>query len=276
MNRLPLILPLALALVACSQEPSTSTPPTPAAELASSTPAQPESEQGLRAQLSSAEQGSVDDERLRITVADEIHAYPALAAVVLAAAGNHRREMTAYASEIAADPEAGEWAQRWSLEVDYAAPVGNGGLRLVTGEGHAYTGGAHGLPIIERYTYLVDADRVLNLEDWFDDDQVWTALSEHSRRDLSEQAEAVHATYGGDPEERGFWVEMIEGGTEPSPGSFSIYEPILDDAGAVTGLRLIFPPYQVASYAEGTKYVEVPNQVFRRWLQPDLAALLAD
>ncbi len=216
------------------------------------------------------------DDRLQIRLAEGFDAYPALARTIRAAADNHRREILAHAAAIAEEPDLPEPLRQWSLEVDYAPATGDGGLRVVAGDGYVYTGGAHGMPIIERYTYHVGQERILELSDWFIGDGIWTALSEHARADLIRQAEERHAEYGGEPETQGFWIEMIENGTTPDTGSFAIYEPILDPAGSVIGLRLIFPPYQVAPYVYGVQTVDVPTQIFLPWLTPDLVDLLAD
>lgn len=259
-------------LVACGQP---SSDPAEAAVSVSEYPGPaqtPATRQEPEPEPASAEE---QDDRLQIRLADGLEAYPALARTVHAAADSHRREMLAHAAAIAEEPDLPEPVRQWSLTVDYSAPAGTGGLRVVAGEGYVYTGGAHGMPIVERYTYHVARDRVLELPEWFTGEAIWTVLSDYARAELIKQGEQLHADYGDDPQEKGFWIEMIESGTEASAGSFSIYEPILDDAGAITGLRLIFPPYQVAPYVEGPKSVDVPSHVFESHLVPELAALLA-
>lgn len=260
-------------LAACSSAPLDVPPASSSAEASGSVQNPP----AIAPETADAEPEIISehDDRLSIRLPAGLDAYPALARTVRAAADSHRREMLAHAAGIAEEPDLPEPMQHWSLEIDYSAPAGSGGLRVVAGEGYVYTGGAHGMPVIERYTYHIGRERVLELSDWFTGDDIWTALSEYARGELIRQGEALHAEYGGDPEEQGFWIEMIEGGTEPHPGSFSIYEPILDDTGSVTALRLIFPPYQVAPYVEGPKSVDVPSHAFHSHLAPDLATLVA-
>src|SRR5690606_26123162 len=72
---------------------------------------------------------------------------------------------------------------------------------------------------------------------------------------------------------------MIDEGTEPQAQNFSQFEPVLDRA-RIRALRLVFPPYQVGPYADGTQSVEVPAELllprvapeYRELFQPAAAA----
>ena len=62
--------------------------------------------------------------------------------------------------------------------------------------------------------------------------------------------------------------EAVERGTEPVPANFSVFLVDGLETKAI-GLTLIFPSYQVASYADGAQQVEVPAKVFYALLKPE-------
>ena len=70
-------------------------------------------------------------------------------------------------------------------------------------------------------------------------------------------------------------ADMIEQGTEPKPGNFANFEPVLDAGGKIAALRFVFPPYQVGPYSDGTQTVEVPAAVLLPHVPPIERGLFA-
>ncbi len=141
--------------------------------------------------------------------------------------------------------------QPWSLEIGYAAPYRSDRLAAVRLGGYDYRGGAHGMPIIE--TLLVDlADgRLLAPADLFQPNSNWPSV-------LSEQARAaLKGRDGLGPDQ-----DWLHRGTAPEADNFQSLLPGTD------GLTLIFPPYQVASYAAGVQEVSVPWRALAGLLNP--------
>jgi hypothetical protein len=62
--------------------------------------------------------------------------------------------------------------------------------------------------------------------------------------------------------------KWVEEGTAPTPANFAVF--LIDglDTRAI-GVTVVFPPYQVASYADGPQQVEVPAKVFYDLLKPE-------
>jgi len=62
--------------------------------------------------------------------------------------------------------------------------------------------------------------------------------------------------------------EWVERGTEAKPENFAVFLVDGLETKAI-GLTLVFPPYQVAAYADGTQQLEVPAKVFYPLLKPE-------
>ena len=67
---------------------------------------------------------------------------------------------------------------------------------------------------------------------------------------------------------------LVEKGTQPDAANFQDFEPLLDAQGRMIGLTFVFPPYQVAGYADGTQQVDVPASILLPWVAPDLRSRL--
>ena len=141
---------------------------------------------------------------------------------------------------------------------------------VIAADGSLYTGGAHGTPLIARFTYLPSEQRLLQASDLVGEDG-WKAVSDYVREQLSD---AIEKRLDEDeiPEaERPEILEsasaMIEEGTLPDAANFSHFEPIPSADGKWFGLRFVFPPYQVGPYSDGTQTVEVPVEVLRPFLK---------
>lgn len=183
------------------------------------------------------------DRRVTITAPTGVERYPVLAEAIERVIAQHRHSFQEMVAEAAAD---GDPADTWELTIDYRGLVGNRYLRVVEGDGYVYIGGAHGMPIIERYTYDGHGKRIMAIDDWFEGDAVWSVISDHARRSLP----GLVGDYA--------VPEMIESGTAADPASFALYEPVFSADGPVMAFRIIFPPYRVAPYVAGPQSVDVP------------------
>ena len=161
--------------------------------------------------------------------------------------------------------------QPYSLDLEFTVARHTSDFLSVSANGSSYTGGAHPLPVLASFNLHSD-DKVIALADMFSDaDAALRALSDESRRQLEGRAEAeLHETATGKDRADALksMREWIERGTEPKAENFSVFLVDGIDAKAI-GLTLIFPPYQVASYAEGPQQIEVPAKVFYNLLKPE-------
>lgn len=144
----------------------------------------------------------------------------------------------------------------------------------VAADGSSFTGGAHGTPLVARFVWLPRQNRLLASDGLFADPRSWTAISDYTREQLhaalSQRVDADELP----PTERAEVMrsvgKMIDAGTEPVPGSFAAFEPVLAPQGdKLMGLRFVFPPYQVGPYVDGVRTVEVPTTVLFPHLVPE-------
>ncbi|SIR01682.1 DUF3298 and DUF4163 domain-containing protein [Solilutibacter tolerans] len=143
---------------------------------------------------------------------------------------------------------------------------------VIAADGSLYTGGAHGIPLIARFTYLPSEQRLLQSSDLVPSEAGWKAISDYVREQL---ADAVGKRLVEDdvPEaDRVAMIKnasrMIEEGTAPDAANFAQFEPIPSADGKWFGLRFVFPPYQVGPYSDGTQTVDVPTSVLMPHLEP--------
>src|SRR5688500_2130902 len=112
------------------------------------------------------------------------------------------------------------------------------------------------------------------------DPQGWHAVSEFVREQLhtalSQRIDADEVP----PADRADMLknagEMIEAGTEPKALSFAQFEPMVAADGRLSGLRFVFPPYQVGPYSDGTQTVEVPAAILLPQVAPAYRSLFQD
>ena len=170
----------------------------------------------------------------------------------------------------AGDPGANAAPYRLDLEFTIARRTSD--FLGVSASGSSYTGGAHPQPLIASFNLHTSDGKVVSLADLFGDaNAAYKVLSEETRRQLEGRAEAelrdsIPAKDRADALKS--MRDWIERGTEPKPENFSVFLVDGIDAKAI-GLTLIFPPYQVASYADGAQQIEVPAKVFYDLLKPE-------
>jgi hypothetical protein len=159
----------------------------------------------------------------------------------------------------------------YSLDLEFSVARRTADFVSVLTNGSVYTGGVHPNPILVSFNLHPADGKLIAIEDLFADPvAALKALSDESRRQLEGRYEA--AQHEGDEKQRAADHQQtytwIERGTAPAAGNFMVFLVDGLDSKAI-GLTLIFPPYQVASYADGPQQVEVPAKVFYPYLKPE-------
>ena len=277
---------LLLALAACNRSPQPPAQSTPAATPATSTaPATATTATDLR---DISERGP--KYMLGISFPPELRRYPAFAAEVQ---GDAEAVRAAFMQQVAGNAGQGG-ADMFDLSLAYSMVAESPRIVAVAAEGTSYVGGAHGEPLLERYVWLLPENRRLTAAGLIPDAAGWGAVSAYVREQLMAQQ---RQRLGGDDDSKGAVngdaddsddkaisaadrkqllknaADMIEEGTEPKAENFANFEPVLGADGKIAALRFVFPPYQVASYVEGTRTVEVPAQVLLPLVAPEYKAL---
>ena len=256
MRRQLLISLLAISIVACQREaPQEATGASggdaPAAVTPSQTPLEDVIERTPRYLVG-------------ITFPPVANQYPPLANVLRSYAAEARADL---AEAVKLAEGAAQGAPPYDLSLNFTDISKSEDAVVIAADGSLYTGGAHGIPLIARFTYLPQEQRILQASDLVPSTEGWQAISEYVRGQLSEAMEARLAEDEVPATERAEIIKnaaaMIEEGTLPDPANFAQFEPIPSADGKWYGLRFVFPPYQVGPYSDGTQAVEVPAAVLK-------------
>lgn len=194
--------------------------------------------------------------------------YPGLAQELTSYAEHAKAELLKAASELGNDKPTAPYELSLSFDMLTDTPK----VVAVSADGSSYTGGAHGQPLVARFVWLPEQQKLLKAEDLINTAKGWQAVSDYVEDKLLEQATVRAQGEELSPEEQQEQVRnlsrMIDEGTAPEPANFSQFQPVLDAAGHISALRFVFPPYQVGPYSDGTQFVDVPAAA----LLPNVAA----
>ncbi|MEN6540337.1 MAG: DUF3298 domain-containing protein [Mizugakiibacter sp.] len=255
----------ALGLAGCERTPPTAPAATPAAAPAPI----------------AASTVSVRDARYSIRIAyPELPAGSAPLAAALHAYGDAAKREFMQALEGGAALTQGAGFP-WQLTLDFAVAAHTADFVAVRARGGSYTGGAHAAPLVAGFNYDVRRSRVLALGDLFADPAAaLRVLADRARGALSQRVLGAEPDDPAAPrpvrsaaQQRA--LAWIDDGTAPKQANYAAFLVHADAAGRADGLLLMFPPYQVAPYAEGTLEVQVPAAAFAALLRPRYRAAFA-
>ena len=194
--------------------------------------------------------------------------HPGLARLLLAYADAAREELMQAVAGLGAEPPTAPY----DLSLAFTEVVATPRLVTIAADGSSYTGGAHGNPLLARFTWLPDRGEQLTAARLIPDPDGWKVVSGLAREQL---ATALSQRIDGsdyDPAERAQLLEggmqMIDQGTAPDPANFAQFEPVVDGSGRIEAIRFVFPPYQVGPYSDGVQSVEVPAGVLLPLVAP--------
>ena len=261
-----LILVTALMLVACKREapsmatPAAAQPDAPAVAATAAPPLQDVVETTPRYVIG-------------ISYPKSAAKYPGLASVLQAYAAAARKELMQAVEGLGNDTPTAPY----DLSLSFTELLDSPTLVAVAADGSSYTGGAHGAPLIARFVWLPQQQHMLTAEELIPDARGWLAVSDFVREQLhtalSQRLDADDVPPGDRADMLKNAGEMIEGGTEPNARSFAQFEPMVAADGRLSGLRFVFPPYQVGPYADGIQTVEVPATVLLPHVAPAYRSL---
>lgn len=165
----------------------------------------------------------------------------------------------------------------YDLSLQFTRVVETPRVVAVAADGSSYLGGAHGMPLVERFVWLPQRQQMLAAEQLIPDAGNWKPVSAYVREQLmtalSGQLDDEALEGEVRSEQLRFRSKMIDEGTAPEAKNFARFEPVMNADGSIRALRIVFPPYQVAPYVEGTRTVDVPAQVLLPLVAPEYKAL---
>ncbi|GAB3383449.1 DUF3298 and DUF4163 domain-containing protein [Lysobacter fragariae] len=184
--------------------------------------------------------------------------YPPLAAALKRYADDARNELM----QAVQGRQKGEGASLYELSLPFTQLHASPTLVAVGVDGSVFTGGAHSAPLIARWVWLPQANRLLTAQDLVANAAGWEAISDMVREQLhtalSQRVDADELP----PSERTEVLKdankLIDDGTTPDPEHFSQFEPVVGADGKLVALRFVFAPYQVGPYSDGVQTVQVP------------------
>lgn len=210
-----------------------------------------------------------------ISYPPDINRYPGLAAVLHDYAQSARVELMQAVEGLAQNKPAAPY----DLSLPFSTLVESPQLVVIAADGSTYTGGAHGMPLIARFVWLPQQDKLLTARMLIPDQAAWAGISTYVREQLhaslSQRIDADELPAQDRTQIMRSSSRMIDEGTAPDPDNFSQFEPVLNADGRIRALRFVFPPYQVGPYSDGVQTVEVPVEVLMPKLAPEWRSLFA-
>ncbi len=260
------MLVAALMPAACKKDKDALTPPSAAPTAAAPVPPAP------------VELKDVIEQDARyiigISYPREANKYPGLAEELRRYAEGARTELL----KAVQGSNAAKQTSPYDLTLNFTLLAETPELVAVAADGAAFTGGAHGVPLVARFVWLPQQNKLLTANDLLPDPKGWNTISDYAREQLhaslSQRVDADELPAGERAEVMRSVGRMIDEGTEPVPASFAAFEPVLaPDSDKLMGLRFVFPPYQVGPYVDGVRTVEVPTAVLLPNLAPAYRAM---
>lgn len=201
-----------------------------------------------------------------------VAAHPGLASALAEYAEDARAELMQALATPEADGGDPTVPGPYDLSLAFVELHATADVVAVAADGSSYLGGAHGQPLVRRFVWLPREERLLTARELVPGEAGWRAISEYVREQFLAELSAQHEGGGSEDGEQADAMRgqaaMVEAGTEPDPDNFSEFEPIAAADGKLSGLRFVFPPYQVGPYAAGTQVVEVPAAVLLPHVAP--------
>lgn len=268
-------LALAVALAGCGREEAAPAPEADAA-TADARQAPPDPEPAEPVKLEDVSE-ITSTYVIGISYAPSAEQYPGLAAAMAEYAEEARQELMEAVEARSARSGVDPSEAMYDLSLAFSEVLVTPNVVAYAADGSAYTGGAHSIPLVARFVWLPPQRRMLTAERLVPEPEGWGPIAEYVRERLSEQlgerlADADVGPVDRDGQQR-TGREMIEQGTSGGAEDFAAFEPLAGERGRLSGLRFVFPPYQVAPYSEGMQAVEVPAPVLLPSIAPELQVL---
>lgn len=172
-----------------------------------------------------------------ISYPPQINQYPGLAKAVGDYAGAARQGLMEAVKDLGQEKPTAPY--ELSLAFDMVANTPE--VVAVSGNGSRYTGGAHGEPLVARFTWLPQRQTLLTTQSLLTQGKGLEAVSSYVREQLHTAASLRNDDPGMSPEDRASLLQsatqMIDEGTAPKLENFSLFQPVMNADGKITALR---------------------------------------
>lgn len=261
---------LAMLLAACNRAP----PPAPAASAPPVSPPPARSSEPAPAPATLTDVAESDPRYVvGISYPPQANRYPGLAKALGDYADAARAGLMQAVDGLGSEKPPAPYELSLAFEMVAETPE----VVSVAADGGRYTGGAHGEPLVARFTWLPRHEAMLTTQAMLPSPEGLQAVSSYVREQLHTSLSLRAESEDMAPEDRVQMLQagnrMIDAGTGPEAANFSQFQPVMNADGKIAAVRFVFPPYQVGSYADGTQTVDVPAQVLGPYLAPAYADL---
>ncbi len=215
---------------------------------------------------------ATSDHLVGISYQGDATLYPGLAKALKSYADAARSGVIEAAASRPKGADAGSDAP-YDLSLSFVELLDTPELVSWAADGSSYTGGAHGMPLLARFSWLPKQKKMLTATDLIPETAGWAPVSAYAREQLHTQLSQRIDADDPSPAERAKMMRnagrMIDDGTAAKPENFAQFEPVAGVAGKLRGLRFVFPPYQVGPYSDGVQSVELPASVLLPHTAPE-------
>ncbi len=143
----------------------------------------------------------------------------------------------------------------YMLEVEYNVTLATPDLLSFVFNGYEYLGGVHGMPIHKTFIFNLKTNKLMELQDLFESDADYLKIiSDYCKQDLLKKQISE--------------TDWVNNGAAPKNENYGLYYLTKQ------GLTIIFPAYQVASYADGPQEVTIPYDKIKESMEPDVLSLI--
>lgn len=165
----------------------------------------------------------------------------------------------------------------WPLVVKFNEAARGNDYVSVLARGDAFTGGAHGNPILASFNFVPSTGKLVVLTDLLADPRRSLAtLARHVRKRLLASRAGEDAPDVSPPLPPNIDPNWLRDGSAPKEENYDVFVFDGGPGGHASGVAVIFPQYQVAPYSQGPETVHVPAAVLRPLLKREYRALFVD
>jgi len=185
---------------------------------------------------------------------------------------------TEFLKDVQGSEDEREWTEEWALEFREVARSAS--FVTVEATDYRYGGGVHGNYGFTDYTWFRPDDRLVELDDLLElPKAARLALRDEVRRRLFDDLLPLLVARDADEEAQARELtaarEWIERGTMDPQTALGTFRVIAQGEQTV-GIEFVFEPYQIAAYAHGPQYVEIPSAFLRPLLKAEYRDVFVD
>jgi len=170
--------------------------------------------------------------------------------------------------------DGGEYFRPYELTIEWEVAVAAGDLVSVAGQTYSETGGAHGNQLLQGVIHDRAKGEDVSLLDLFDDREIALEVLVPLVREQIMIEKMIRYSEEGEPTEQRI-AETAESLPDHGRWLSAVILMPSTEAGKIGGLKVLFSPYDIGSYVEGSYDATVSQAGFRDILKDEYQGLFA-